>query len=113
MKEVKAIIQPFMLEKVLDELREYSGLPGLTVSEVIGWGKSQAEDAGEIVSEGGSAFAKKTKLEIVVADEHLESIADIITRAAQTGRPGDGKIFIFDVLEAVKIRTGERGGDAI
>jgi len=113
MKEIKAIVQPFMLEKVFDELRKHSGLPGVTVSEVIGWGKSRAENAEEEASEEGSAFAKKTKLEIVVADEHLDSIVEIITRAARTGRPGDGKIFISDVLDVVRIRTGLRGGEAL
>ena len=113
MKEIKAIIQPFMLDKVFDALREHGGLPGATVSDVVGWGKSRADNAAETVSEGGSAFAKKTKLEIVVADEQVESIVDVITRAAQTGRPGDGKIFVSKVLEAVKVRTAERGEDAI
>jgi nitrogen regulatory protein P-II 1 len=113
MKEIKAIIQPFMFDKVIDALREHGGLPGVTVSEVIGWGKFPAENAAEEVSEGSSPFTNKTKLEIVVADELLESIVNIIARAAQTGRPGDGKIFISNVLEAVKIRTGERGNDAI
>ena len=113
MKEIKAIIQPFMLEKVLGALREHRGLPGVTVSEVIGWGKSRAEDAADKVRENGSAFARKTKLEIVVADEHLDAIVEVIARAARTGRPGDGKIFILDVLEAVKVRTGERGSDAL
>jgi nitrogen regulatory protein P-II 1 len=113
MKEIKAIIQPHMLDQVLAALRDYRGLPGVTVSEVLGWGKSRAESASGTVREGGFAFAKKTKLEIVVADEIVEPIVDLITRAARTGRPGDGKIFIIDVNDSVKIRTGDRGVTAV
>jgi len=109
MKEIKAIIQPFMLDQVLGAIRELEGFTGVTVSEVLGWGKSRATNAEETVREGSFAFAKKTKLEIVVADELFETIADIIARAARTSRPGDGKIFITNVSDTVKIRTGERG----
>lgn len=113
MKEIKAIIQPFMLENVLDVLRDHSEFPGITISEVSGWGRSRASDAKNAVSEGGHAFAKKTKLEIVVRDEMVESVVDLITRTARTGRSGDGKIFIFDVKDVLKIRTGERGVEAV
>ena len=113
MKEIKSIIQPFMLEKVLDAFREYGDLPGLTVSEVLGWGKTHAAEAGHVVREGGHAIAKKTKLEIVVTDEAEEAVVDLIARSTRTGRPGDGKIFIYDVKDVVKIRTGERGVDAV
>ena len=113
MKEIKAIIQPFMLENVLDALREYGELPGLTVSEVRGWGKSRAAGVRDAAREGGHAFAKKTKLEIVLTDETAETVVDLIARATRTGRPGDGKIFIFNVKDVLKIRTGERGVDAV
>ena len=113
MKEIKAIIQPFMLEKVLDVLREYGELPGLTVSEVLGWGKTRAAGAGDTVHEGSHAFAKKTKLEIVLTDETAETVVDLIARATRTGRPGDGKIFIYNVKDVVKIRTGDRGVEAV
>jgi nitrogen regulatory protein P-II 1 len=113
MKEIKAIIQPFMLENVLDVLREHSEFPGVTVSEVNGWGKSRAGNAKSVVREGGHAVAKKTKLAIVVSDQLVESVVDLIARTARTGRPGDGKIFIYNVEEVVKIRTGVRGVEAI
>lgn len=112
-KEIKAIIQPHMLEKVLEALREHPELPGVTVSGVLGWGKSLGKRALRTVREGGHAFAKKTKLEIVVADEFVEPIVDLIARAAQTGRPGDGKIFVIDVNDSVKIRNGDRGVAAV
>lgn len=113
MKEIKAVIQPFMLESVLDVIREHSEFPGITISEVNGWGRSRASNAKNVVREGGHAFAKKTKLEIVVPNEMVESVVDLIARTARTGRSGDGKIFIFDVKDVLKIRTGVRGLDAL
>ena len=113
MREIKAIIQPFMLERVLQALSAVENLPGLTVSHVMGWGKSRAVDAHARVTEAGHAFAKKTKLEIVVADELAPRVIAAITDAARTGRPGDGKIFESDVRAATKIRTGERGDGAL
>ena len=113
MKEIKAIIQPFMLESVLDALREYGELPGLTVSEVLGWGKSRTAGANDASHEGSHAFAKKTKLEIVLSDETAETVVDLITRTTRTGRPGDGKVFIFNVKDVIKIRTSVRGVDAL
>ena len=113
MKEVKAIVQPFMKEKVLDALRQLEGLPGVTVSEVIGCGKAPAVAQGEPDAEAGPLFIPKTKLEIVISDELLSIVVDTIARVAQTGRCGDGKIFVSNVLEAIKIRTGERGADAV
>lgn len=113
MKEIKVIIQPFMLDKVLDALRGHPELPGVTVSEVLGWGKSRAEKASAKLTAGGHAFAKKTKLEIVVPDEHVDSVLDLIVQAARTGRPGDGKIFVIEVSDCVKVRTGDRGVAAV
>jgi nitrogen regulatory protein PII len=113
MKEIKAIIQPFMFESVIDALSEYGELPGMTVSEVIGWGKARADHADGAIREGHHAFAKKNKLEIVLTDEMVDSVVDLIARATRTGRPGDGKIFIFNIKDVVKIRTGERGVDAV
>ena len=113
MREIKAIIQPFMLERVLQALGAVEDLPGLTVSHVMGWGKSRAAGAHERVAEAGHAFAKKTKLEIVVADEQAPRVIAAIVEAARTGRPGDGKIFEVDVRTATKIRTGERGDGAL
>ena len=113
MKEIKAIIQPFMLEKVLEALRGHPELPGVTVSEVLGWGRSRADRAPERLTAGGHAFAKKTKLEIVLPDDQVEGVVDLVVKAAHTGRPGDGKIFVIEVTDSVRVRTGERGVEAV
>jgi nitrogen regulatory protein P-II 1 len=113
MKEIKAIIQPYMLDTVCDALGQLDGLPGITVSQVLGFGKTRAVDAQNVVEEGGRAFAKKTKVEVVVADGMASSVVEIIAKAAHTGKPGDGKIFVYEVSEVVKIRTGEHGEAAI
>lgn len=113
MKEIKAIIQPFMLEKVLQALVEVEALPGVTVSQVIGWGESRGAEIEEPVHEAGHAFARKTRLEMVVPDHLATLIIKTITKTARTGRPGDGKIFVHNIVEAVKIRTGQRGAKAI
>ena len=113
MKEVKAIIQPFMLEHVLDALSALDDLPGVTISQILGWGKSRSVDAEHPVYEAGHAVAAKTKVEIVVPDEWAERVVEAIAQAARTGKPGDGKVFVYDVAEAVKIRTGDRGEPAL
>ncbi len=113
MKEVKAIIQPFMLNKVVDALMQIEGLPGLTVSEVRGFGKTRAADAPQRVVDSGIAYAVKTKLEVMVPDAMVDVVVDAIQKAAHTGRAGDGKIFVIDIVETVKIRTGERGETAV
>lgn len=113
MKEIKAIIQPFMLDDVLCALEQIEELPGLTLSEVRGWGRSRARNATDIIPVGAHQFARKIKLEIVVPDRIAEGIADAIGRAAHTGKPGDGKIFVYDVQKTVRIRTGEREDAAL
>lgn len=113
MKEIKAIIQPFMLEKVMRALAEMDDLPGVTVSQVIGWGSSRATDSEEPVHEAGHCFARKTKVEIVLPDALASRVVETISRAAHTGRFGDGKIFVIDVADVVRIRTGERGSDGV
>ena len=112
MKEIKAIIQPFMLEKVLHALDGLADLPGVTVSQVLGWGKERAATAADTVQEAGHAFARKTKLEIVVSDPMADRVVQTIAESARTGRPGDGKIFVSDLTEVIKIRTGESNGAA-
>lgn len=113
MKEIKAIIQPFMLDKVLTALTKLGDLPGLSMSRVSGWGKARAQHAKQTHSEAGHRFADKVKLEIVVADDVADNVIETITRVAHTGNIGDGKIFVIDVAEAVKIRTGARGEAAL
>ena len=112
MKEIKAIIQPFRLERVCAALQAIEGLPGPTVSQVAGWGKTQGRDEGDVV-EAGHTFAGKTKLEIVVPDDLVEQVVETTADTARTGNIGDGKIFIYAVDDVVKIRTGDRGSAAI
>lgn len=107
MKEIKAVIQPFMLDDVLYAMEQIEELPGLTLSEVRGWGRSRARNATDIVAIGGRQFARKIKLEVVVPDAMADSIVDAISRAARTGKVGDGKVFVSDVGKSVRIRTGE------
>lgn len=113
MKEIKAIIQPFMLSKVIDALKEIPHMPGVTVSEVKGFGRGRAQTAENKETQWGVLFANKLKLETVVTDEMLDQVVDIIQKNAHTGNIGDGKIFIYEVQDLVKIRTSERGPAAI
>jgi len=113
MKEIKAIIQPFMLSKVIDALKQIENLPGVTVSEVKGFGRSRARDAVEKYVDDSIEYAKKVKLEIVVPDDLTEAVIQIIERRARTGNAGDGKIFVVRMEEVVRIRTGERGETAV
>lgn len=113
MKEIKAIIQPFMLEHVLHALADISELPGVTVSPVTGWGKARGQGASEATREGEHRLAKKTKLEIVVSDALAPQVVEAISASARTGNVGDGKIFVSDVQDAIKIRTGGRSEEAL
>ncbi len=113
MKEIKAILQPSVLTKVILALKEHPGLPGVTVSEVKGFGKSRAKNAQDKVVHESVDYALKMKLEIVVPDNLWKEVVELIEKTSHTGRPGDGKIFIYDIKEAVKISGGERGEKAI
>ena len=112
MKKVEAIIKPFKLDEVKDALGE-AGIKGMTVTEVKGFGRT----GGKREVYRGSAyvvdFVPKVKIEIVVPDGIVAAVVDAIERAGKTGRIGDGKIFVTNVEEAVRIRTGERGDDAV
>ncbi|GAB4110785.1 MAG: P-II family nitrogen regulator [Sandaracinaceae bacterium] len=112
MKKVEAIVKPFKLDEVKDALAEV-GIKGMTVTEVKGFGRT----GGKREVYRGSAyvvdFVPKVKIEIVCADAVVPAILEAIERAAKTGRIGDGKIFVSSIEEAVRIRTGERGDDAI
>ena len=112
MKKVEAVIKPFKLDEVKDALAEV-GVQGMTVTEVKGFGRT----GGKKEVYRGSAyvvdFVPKVKLEVVVPDALVVSVVDAIEKSARTGRIGDGKIFVTPVEEAVRIRTGERGEDAI
>jgi nitrogen regulatory protein P-II 1 len=113
MKEIKAIIQPAMLSRVIGALKAMADLPGVTVSEVRGFGKSRAADATEKVVEDAVEYSTKVKLEIVVPENRVEDVLATIRAHAHTGHPGDGKIFVTTVDDVVKIRTGQRGEQAI
>lgn len=107
-KKVEAIIKPFKLEDVKEALAAV-GVQGLTVTEVKGFGRQKGHKEMYRGAEYVVEFLPKVKLEIVVSDDKLEQVVEAITRAASTGRIGDGKIFISPVEDAVRIRTGETG----
>lgn len=109
MKEVKAIIQPFMLDKVVDALVDIEDLPGVSVSHVQGFGKSWDRFGPHKQVRGRVAWVHKVKLEVMVADAIVDVVVDTIQKAAHTGNTGDGKIWVYDIRETVKIRTGDRG----
>lgn len=113
MKEIKAIIRPFRLLEVMAELHEIKGLPGVTVSEIRGFGKSRAKNAKDKVVYERVDFVPRVKLEVVVHDEMADKVVNVIQKVAHTGNTGDGKIFVINVEETVKIRTNERGDGAI
>ncbi len=112
MKLIIAIIKPFKLEEVKEALSEI-GIEGMTVTEVKGFGRT----GGKKEVYRGSAyvvdFVPKVKIEIVVPDSQVDSVIDAIEKSAKTGRIGDGKIFVSPIDEVVRIRTGERGEDAV
>lgn len=113
MKEIKAIIRQFKLDNVITELHKIEGLPGITISESKGFGKGKGKDAEETISEGLHQLIPKVKIEIVVHNDLVDEIVNTIQRTAHTGNPGDGKIIVLNVEEIVKIRTNERGEEAI
>jgi nitrogen regulatory protein P-II 1 len=113
MKEIKAIIRPFRLLEVTEALHRIKGLPGVTVSEIKGFGKSRAKKAKDRVEYEMVEFVPRIKLEVVVHDEMAADVVNVIQKVAHTGNTGDGKIFVMQVEETVKIRTNERGRDAI
>jgi nitrogen regulatory protein P-II 1 len=112
MKKVEAIIKPFKLDEVKDKLNEI-GIKGITVSEVKGFGRQKGHTELYRGAEYVVDFLPKIKLEIVIDDSQLDEVIDAIMKAAQTGRIGDGKIFVLDLVDTIRIRTGERGADAV
>lgn len=112
MKLVAAIIKPFKLDEVKDALHEI-GIEGITVSEVKGFGRQKGHTELYRGAEYVVDFIPKVKLEIAVADELLPKVLETIQNTAKTGRIGDGKIFVLTLEEAIRIRTGETGGEAI
>jgi nitrogen regulatory protein PII len=112
MKKVEAIIKPFKLEDVKEALSEI-GIEGMTVTEVKGFGRQKGHTEIYRGSEYTVDFLPKVKLEIVVDDGQVAGVVDAIVKTANTGKIGDGKVFVSPVEQAIRIRTGEKGSDAI
>ncbi|QDT65936.1 P-II family nitrogen regulator [Calycomorphotria hydatis] len=112
MKKIEAIIRHFKLEEVKDALTA-AGIQGMTVSEVRGFGRQKGHKEQYRGAEYTVDFLPKAKLEIVVGDELVKDVIDTILRSARTGQIGDGKIFVTDIHEMIRIRTGETGGSAM
>ncbi len=112
MKKIEAVVKPFKLDDVKEALHEV-GLQGMTVVEAKGFGRQRGHTELYRGAEYVVDFLPKLKIEVVVGDDAVDAAIEAITRAAQTGKIGDGKIFVSDIAEAVRIRTGERGPQAL
>jgi len=112
MKKVEAIIKPFKLDEVKEALQEV-GIQGLSVIEAKGFGRQKGHTELYRGAEYVVDFLPKVKIEVVIPDDHLDSVVEAIVNAARTGKIGDGKIFISAVEQAIRIRTGEEGPDAL
>ncbi len=112
MKKIEAIIKPFKLDEVKEVLSR-AGIAGMTVQEVKGFGRQKGHTELYRGAEYVVDFLPKVKIEVLIDDDRAAEVVDAITRAARTGRIGDGKIFVLTVDEVVRIRTGERDGYAI
>ena len=112
MKKIEAIIKPFKLDEVKEALQEI-GLQGITVTEAKGFGRQKGHTELYRGAEYVVDFLPKVKVEIVLADDMLDKAVEGIQAAAKTGRIGDGKIFVTEVIEAIRIRTGETGNEAV
>jgi nitrogen regulatory protein P-II 1 len=112
MKKIEAVIKPFKLEEVKDALTKI-GVQGMTVTEVKGFGRQKGHTESYRGTEYAIDFLPKSKIEIILTDEVVTPVIETIERAAKTGKIGDGKIFVSPVEEVIRIRTGERGKDAL
>lgn len=112
MKKVEAVIRHFKLEDVKNALAE-QGIQGMTAVEVRGFGRQKGHSETYRGTEYAVDFVPKVKLEIVCSDEDLQQVIDTILNTAQTGQIGDGKVFVSDLADAIRIRTGEMGNDAL
>ncbi len=112
MKKIEAIIKPFKLDEVKTALTKI-GVQGMTVSEVKGFGRQKGHTESYRGTEYAIDFLPKSKIELIIPDELVNQVIEAIERAAKTGKIGDGKIFLSSVEEVIRIRTGERGKDAI
>ena len=112
MRKIEAIIKPFTLDEVKDALHEV-GIQGITVTEAKGFGRQKGHTELYRGAEYVVDFLPKVKVEVVIEDNLVERAVEAIQQAAHTGRIGDGKIFVSTIDEAIRIRTGERGADAV
>lgn len=112
MKKIEAVIRHFKLEDVKNALTQ-QGIRGMTVTEVRGFGRQKGHTETYRGTEYSVDFVPKIKLEVVVSDSQLKSVVDMILRTAQTGQIGDGKLFVTELFETVRIRTGETGEEAL
>ncbi|MBT4769756.1 MAG: P-II family nitrogen regulator [Rhodospirillaceae bacterium] len=112
MKKIEAIIKPFKLDEVKEALHDL-GLKGMTVTEAKGFGRQKGHTELYRGAEYVVDFLPKVKIEVVIEDQLVERAIEAIQKAAQTGRIGDGKIFVSSVEDAIRIRTGERGEEAV
>jgi len=112
MKKIEAIVRVFKLEDVKNALTEL-GIHGMTISEVRGFGRQKGHTEMYRGTEYSVDFVPKMKVEVVCSDASLQAVIDTILRAAQTGQIGDGKIFVTDLVNTIRIRTGETGEDAL
>ncbi|MFH1194369.1 MAG: P-II family nitrogen regulator [bacterium] len=112
MKKIEAIIRPHKLDEVQEALQE-AGFPGLTVSETRGYGRQKGHKEVYRGAEYNINFVPKLKIELICSDHMMEKAIDIIMKTARTGQVGDGKIFVYDTQDAIRIRTGESGEGAL
>jgi nitrogen regulatory protein P-II 1 len=112
MKKIEAVVQPFKLEEVKEALKEI-GIDGMTISEVRGHGRQKGHKEVYRGQEYNVDLLPKVKFELVVTDARFEEVLNTITAAARTGKIGDGKIFVSEVAQAIRIRNGDRGDAAI
>ena len=112
MKKIDAIVKPFKLDEVKEALQSV-GIQGMTVTEVKGFGRQKGHTELYRGAEYVVDFLPKIKIEVVVADDMVDKAVEAITQAANTGRIGDGKIFVQPIEESIRIRTGERGNEAV
>jgi len=112
MKKIEAIIRPFKIDDVREALSEI-GIRGLTLTEVKGYGRQKGHTEVYRGSEYQIDFLPKLKLEIVIADNFVDTVIDTIIKTAKTGQVGDGKIFVYDIKDVIRIRTEESGEDAL
>ena len=112
MKKIEAVVQPFKMEEVKEALKNI-GIDGMTISEVRGHGRQKGHKEVYRGQEYNVDLLPKVKFELVVPDTRLEEVIECVTNAARSGKIGDGKIFIYDVAEAIRIRNGDRGEAAV